>query len=380
VRDNPAFARPFGEFLAGLFSRDYFAFVQERTYQPLVTLFHWFTHGAPLAYRLAGLALHAANAALVYAIARRLLKRDRAALLAAALFAFFPAHTEALNFSAFKGHALAAAFIMATVLAFMEKRAAAAAGFFALALLSKETGLVALLLCAAHERGKLRRLAPLAAIGAAYLALRFVWLAPPPAFPSGFARPVVESFGFYVRMLALPWPLCLERTLPAAPLLYAWAAVFVLGVWAWRRSREALFFLAWIVAGLLPVLHLIPFANVTPVADRYLYLPAAGFALLLAGLYGKTARGERLLAGVLVAWASLTAARNLDYRSERALFEQTADRAPDNPRAQFLVANARFHDKDYAAARRGYERVLALTESPGARAALAELDRLEKKP
>ena len=35
-----------------------------------------------------------------------------------------------------------------------------------------------------------------------------------------------------------------------------------------------------------------------------------------------------------------------------------------------------FQEKDYAASRAAYERVLALTESPGARAALADIERL----
>ena len=396
VRDNPVFTLPFLSFWQGLTSRYYFEFVRERTYQPFVTLFHYFTHASPPVYRAAGLALHALNAALVFEIARRLTGRARTAAFAALLFAAFPAHTEALNFSAFKGHLLASFFILAIVIAVMEacggrgkldgKLTVATGCLLTFALLAKESGLVAVALAAAYVSlfvgARARRLAPLAAVfatlTAAYFTLRFAWLAPPPAFPGSFARPSLESLAFYVKTLVLPLPLCLERALPAGPLWLAWLAAFAAAAWTLRKSRQGLFCLAWIVLSLLPVLHLIPFANVSSVADRYLYLPAAGFALLLAHLYGREARGERFLGILLAVWTGLTFSRNLTYRSARALFEQTAACAPGNARAQFLDGNARFADRDYAGARAAYERVLALTDSEGARQALAEIDRLEK--
>ncbi|MDD5303058.1 MAG: hypothetical protein PHS14_08100, partial [Elusimicrobia bacterium] len=56
----------------------------------------------------------------------------------------------------------------------------------------------------------------------------------------------------------------------------------------------------------------------------------------------------------------------------------TASCAPRNARAQFLLGMICFQEKDYAASRAAYERVLALTDSPGARAALADIEREEK--
>ncbi|MEQ1917563.1 MAG: hypothetical protein ABL955_00060, partial [Elusimicrobiota bacterium] len=53
---------------------------------------------------------------LIYQLARRLDAGRRPAILAACLFAVFPAHTELLNFSAFKGHLFAASCIFAVVL------------------------------------------------------------------------------------------------------------------------------------------------------------------------------------------------------------------------------------------------------------------------
>lgn len=394
VRDNPAFRLPFGEFFSGLISRDYFSFVSERTYQPAVTLFHYASHSYPLIYRSFGLGLHFLNAVLIYQLARRLDAGRRPAILAAGLFAAFPASTELLNFSAFKGHLFAATSILAVLLAVIEMCAGKKNAslpfkicfFLILGFLSKETALIAVGLSfvyvALFARSEARRLkalgAAVAVICAAYLWYRFSYLTPPQSFPKRFEYSSLESLAFYLRTLAAPYPLCLERTLPSGPWWILWLAGFAAAVWFLRKSKEGLFALSWIVVSLMPVLHLIPFSNVSPVADRYLYLPAAGLCLLLAHRIGRTPRGEYALAGVLVIWTGITVSRNLTYRSTRALFEQTASCAPHNARAQFLLGMICFQEKDYGASRAAYERVLVLTDSPGARAALTDIEREEK--
>ncbi|MDD5302817.1 MAG: hypothetical protein PHS14_06865, partial [Elusimicrobia bacterium] len=288
VRDNPVFRLPFGEFWSGLISRDYFPFAAERTYQPAVTLFHYASHSFPLIYRSFGLGLHFLNAVLLYRVARRLDAGRRPAIFAACLFAVFPASTELLNFSAFKGHLFAASCILAVLLFVIEYCAdrkktslpLIICSFLILGLLSKESALVAvplsLIYVVLFARPEARRLkglgAALAAICAVYLWYRFSYLTPPRAFPRRFEYSSLESFAFYLRTLAAPYPLCLERTLPSGLWWIAWLGVFAAAAWLLRRSKEGLFALAWIVVSLMPFLHLIPFSNVSPVADRYLYL------------------------------------------------------------------------------------------------------------
>jgi len=393
VRDNPAFRLGLGEFLTGLFSRDYFSFASERTYQPLVTLFHYATHDHPFLYRAFGLGIHFLNAVLLYRVAQRLTAGRRPAIYAALLFAVFPAHTELLNFSSFKGHLFAASCVLAVLLSVIEHCADKVPPsfpfkiffFLILGLLSKESALVAVplsilyvVLFARPEFPRLKNLAAaVSAICAVYLLLRFSVLTPPRAFPRRFEYSSLESLAFYLRTLAVPYPLCLERTMPSGPWWLFWLGAFAAAVAFLRRSKEGLFSLAWIILALSPFLHLIPFSNVSPVADRYLYLPAAGLSLLLSHLLGRSERGALALAALLALWAPIAAARNLTYRSTRALFEQTASCAPQNARAQFLLGMICFQEKDYPAARAAYERVLALTESPGARAALLDIERAE---
>lgn len=385
VRDNPAFRLPLGEFLSGLFSRDYFSFANERTYQPLVTLFHYATHDQPLIYRAFGLGIHFLNAVLLYRVALALNAGRRPAFFAAILFAVFPASTELLNFSSFKGHLFAATCIFAVLLEVVRYCADTSKTplplklffFLILGLLSKESALVAVPLSLTYIAlfSDPRRMKPLAlgvsAICASYLLLRFAVLTSPRAFPRTFDHSSLESLSFYLRTLAVPYPLCLERTLPQAFWPFWLAAFAGLAVYL-RRSKESLFALSWIPITLLPFLHLISFSNVSPVADRYLYLPAAGLCLLLARL------PVPVLACLALLWSGITVSRNLTYRSTRALFEQTASCAPLNARAHFLHGMVCFQEKDYPAARAAYQRVLALTESPGARAALVDIERAEE--
>ncbi len=396
VRDNPVFRLSFGEFWSGLISKNYFSFALERTYQPVVTLFHYAFHSYPLIYRSFGLGLHVLNAVLLYQVARTLDAGRRPAILAALLFAAFPAHTELLNFSAFKGHLFAASCTLAVLLGVMQICAGKSkvtlpfkiCFFLIFGLLCKETALAAVLLSFIYvmlfARSETRRLRGLfigaAIVCAAYLRFRFFYLTAPAVFPAQFAYSPLESFAFYVRTLAVPYPLCLERSLPSGSWWPLWIAGFAALIWRLRKSKESLFALSWIAASLLPFLHLISFSNVSPIADRYLYLPAAGLSLLLAQKFGRSRRGEHALAGLLVIWAGLSVSRNLTYRSTRALFEQTASCAPQNARAQFLLGMICFQEKDYAASRAAYERVLALTDSAGARAALADIDRALSAP
>lgn len=379
VRDNPVFRLPAWEFFTGLLSPQYFSFAKERTFQPLVTLFHYFTHDKPLVYRLFGLFLHVVNAVLLGILAHKMSAGRRPAILASCLFAFFPAATELLNFSSFKGHLFAATCTLAILL--NAQSPVKVCFFLVMGLLSKESALVAVPLLFLygstinHSQFESIKSAavPGALISGAYLWYRFGFLDAPAPFPREFLYSSVESFAFYLRTLIIPYPLCLERTLPSGPWWILWVAAYGVAVFFARKSKPSLFALAWIPIALLPFLHFISFSNVSPVADRYIYLASGGFSLLLARHLN-----ERALIGVVVAYACLTGARNLTYRTPRVLYADTATCAPMNARAHFLHGNAAFHEGDYPAAKASYERVLTLTDSPGAREALENTERFLK--
>ncbi|MEK9145799.1 MAG: hypothetical protein AAB339_09340, partial [Elusimicrobiota bacterium] len=104
------------------FSREYLPLTGERSYQPLVTLFHLAAAGNLPLCRWAGIALHALNALLVFLLGLSLLGDPRRAFLAGLLFALYPPLSEAVDISAFKGHPLSFFFIMTAFLLWRKAR------------------------------------------------------------------------------------------------------------------------------------------------------------------------------------------------------------------------------------------------------------------
>lgn len=130
--------------------------------------------------------------------------------------------------------------------------------------------------------------------------------------------------------------------------------------------------------GALAFAVLAPTSSVIPIRDAVfehrMYLPQASVIALLVCLsylaWKRKAAGGAfplpVVAVALVAGAALgaaTFARNADYRSERAIWEDTAAKRPQNARAHANVASYFFEEGNYAAAEASYARSLAL--APG---------------
>lgn len=390
VEGAAIFQLPLRDFLRGLFSRNYLSMTGEGTYQPLVTLFHYATHGHPAWYRAFGVALHAINAGLVYGVARGVLKAAPvSAFLAAMLFALFPAHAETLIVSSFKGNLFAFMFSLASLLCWAHALESgrgpysygaltAAFLFFALALLSKETGILVpgllagySFLFARRKRPDLQRRAGLgAALAAAcYLFWRFRGLdtGPMPAAPHSPSL----LFGWYVKTLLWPHPLCRERLAPEGWRWHALTGLFLVSLWAARHRPEILFGLLLLALGLLPVIQRAQYYMDSPVADRFLYLSAAGLALAL-GLAARGPAATTALATTALIWGVLTVRRNFLYRDTRALYEQTVACAPGHFKAWGVLAENQLGRGELAAAQANARKAVELNPYyPGALRILA---------
>ena len=301
------------------------------------------------------------------------------AFIAALLFATHPIHTEAvawagaitdLSFTFFS--LLSIHFYMKTTEDLTDGHAEMAEGvsryrnyalsivFFSLAVLCKEPALTLPGILMAYDfslrRGSLQkyviRYTPYVIVACIYLALRFNALGSfSPVKVHGELAPyqlvinIFPLFVAYLQKLLLPVDLNAFHVLhPIASLLElkgiialivtaAYAAITVI---AYRKNRTAFLCLMLIFIPLLPVFY-IPALGESAFAERYLYLPSAGFVVLLvmslAWLQKKMAQyGLAIILGA-VSLAGLysfqTITRNPVWKDDLTLFADTVKKSPD---------------------------------------------------
>jgi len=394
------------------------------------------SHGAadPDVSHAINLLLHVLAAAALLLLGSRIGLGGFAASAAALLFAVHPVHVEAIANIVGRAEILAALFTFLSLLALaaairarsVGRRLAgscSAAGCLFLALGSKESAVVApllmLLLDLLHRpKGeqpwwqrafdRLAALGPSLAVVVLFLAMRTVALealfVPPAPHPMDNPLVALEGSGRLATALALAWraawllvfPVKLSAdysggVIPLQTQLLApgpLAGLAVLAGAAWLVARPwlgggraataarapaalsaALFLFPYLVVGNLLVLV------GTIFAERLLYLPSAGFCLLLALALRKVSegfpafgqrlepeRGLRRAGAVLVilvaAFALRSWERSHQWRDDETLFRSAAEVYPSSPRGHFIAAKAREEAGDSAAAVRGFERTL----------------------
>jgi tetratricopeptide (TPR) repeat protein len=392
----------------------------------------------PFAFHLSVVLAHAAAAALLWLLAVQLLDgapgAGAGALAAGLLFAVHPVHSESVAWAAGRSDVLATAFLLAALVLHgapvWSWGRGALTGIAALAALgAKETGVALYPLVLLRDllvrpvarplAVWIRGYAGLVAAGVVYVLLRrhalgeFVGTAPAMAPAHRSPLEVAAALGTYAGKLLWPWPLnayidqiVVTPWVVAAALLLAGAGVAAAWQWRARGRGLPLFALLWIVLTLVPSLAILWKIPDAPLAERYLYLPSAGFCLLVGDLVARNwarlpsrrARRAALVAGaaVLLVGAAGSALRCRVWHDDIALWEDTearsqvsgmaarslgtayqqAGRAAD-ARAAFARALTRRNDArglqtihnnlgtlammdgDYPAAQRAYEQALA---------------------
>jgi hypothetical protein len=397
VRDNEFIRDPAN--LAKVFSQSYWATAsaQERAedvhYRPLTTasyiLSASLTGGSPAAFRAVNVAVHALDAALVATLAMELGIGVAWALFAGLIFAIHPALTEAVAWVVGRAELLAAACSLGALLAWTRGRrmgrpglVVASAALLLCGLLFKESAAGAVGIAIAVELiradgGFPRRAgrtllaaAPLFAAVAAYFALRYAALGATHYedrvyFAGAAGWQVLLTMGkvvlYYLWLLLAPFRLrahydTLDFVIPATasdPIALAALALDALllvaiAIGLARRSLAAAA-VAWILAALGPYLHVVPFQWL--LGERFLYLAAGGYALLLAHLGERASR--HLAAGRASRWAPAVAAaiaaavlaprtvlRNRDWADEVTFFGKMAEQTPDLAAAHLCLGKA----------------------------------------
>jgi protein O-mannosyl-transferase len=383
----------------------------------------------PAGYRAVNLALHALAAALVFLLTRRVLGGGTSsgwpALLAGGLFALHPIHTEALGLVVGRSDLLAAVGTLGAVLLFLGARDREAAGdrggaarrdalaiaSFGLGFLAKENAVAAPFIVLAADltrpwradpggaaastrpRPAFRTHAAFATALAALVGLRTMVLGTigPAAFTHFVDNPIAHQpfpgslftalgvLARYAWLLVWPAHLAVDYSYAAiepvrsflSPWTLAGLAIGLAGIAAcaraWRRRPAEAFALAFAALAFAPVSNLIlPIGTI--MAERLLYLPSAGVAILagawaarLPAVAGGRARVAQVaFAVLLILCGVLSVTRLLDWKDERTLFRTAVAAQPQSARAQFNYGAASEGAGDDATAERAYETALAI--------------------
>ncbi len=332
---------------------------------------NWTLGPGELGFHLVNIALHALNAALLYLIGRELCvrwfgeteaARCRGAVIVATLvFALHPLATEAVTYISGRSSSMMASFYLGALLVYLRGGHWLVSGsLFILAAATRETAVTlpaALLLvelCGRerpHWRAILRRQGAhwtlLAAGGLVILFERHYFELISYGFTRrGLADNLLTQLDAVSYLIAGLLGLRGANIDPALPATSAWnatlavqaalfAALAAMGL-ANLRSRPWIGFgLLWFFVQLAPTNSIVPRLDVAN--DRQLYLAAWGLVFALAVQTVRLELPRRLVraaAAMLVGVLALASvARQLDYRSEIALWEADLARAPWNARA-----------------------------------------------
>ncbi|MBI5560925.1 MAG: tetratricopeptide repeat protein [Deltaproteobacteria bacterium] len=308
------------------------------------------------------------------------------ALIAALLFSTHPVHTEAVAWVSGIPELSFTLFYLISFYLYIKagevwgKRSILSVIFFFLAALSKETALTLPILLLAYdyslappltprERGRRlwRYLPYLIAAGINFMLRTYAigGFAPLKRHPElsnyGYFINIFPLFSRYLEKLILPLNLNAYYVLHPASSVFEWRVMlsviitlsFILGAYFLRRVNRAAFFsLLWIAVPILPVLY-IPALGENTFADRYLYLPSAGFVILLTLLLERIYYGRKfwrhtlsvaisILVVIIGLYCAGTVKRNTVWKDNYTLWLDAVEKSPDDAIPHGSLANAYF--------------------------------------
>jgi tetratricopeptide (TPR) repeat protein len=318
----------------------------------------------PGGYRMLNLILHALNGVLIFLLARGITGSTPAGWATTAIYLIHPVHTEAVVGIVGRSELLSAVLFFSSWVLFRQRRTWLSAAALFLSLLSKESAITfpaVMALDIWFSEGSFRkvllewkRFAAIAASEVAYLSLR-LWVLGSLTIPVSaqylgghwtlVQRELTSGRAFlkYFQLLLAPVELAGNYDFNAIPVANArnwdaWAALLLAGVlilaalhFARRQSVIGFGVLFFFVA-ILPVSNWILPTSVV-VAERFLYLPSFGFAIIVGSLWARLSdvRIRRLAAfGVIPAAVLLCVSHNYVWRNELSFFGHMVQVVPNN--------------------------------------------------
>lgn len=364
---------------------------QSNFYRPIQTVLYTLTYAwgglDPFLGHVVSIALHTLAGILVYLICVQLGLLPGVSLLAAALFATHPIHTEAVAWIAATPDLACGVFYFGSLLAFLKSDYGAELKWVAIsallllpALLSKEMAVTLPVVIFLYSFRRLtlgqqaKLLAPYAAVTAIYLAMRINALGFVATQHTNLTLSAVDwltlgvqVLGRYIWFAVIPHPLLAYHQIPLrlddrlVPFVVALAAVLGLSYFAWRK--RAFWFLAFAVM-LVPVFYFNGISTAF-MADRYLYIPSLAAVILMATACAAIPSRYALWIGwaVVAMFAVRSMDRNQDWRDGETIFSRTLESEPNIARIQLDLAKILLNRGDDNGARLRMEVALASMDS-----------------
>lgn len=360
----------------------------------------------PLAWHATTVLLHVLATAMAFLVARQILNNGVSAAFVALLFGLHPIHIESVAWVSGVTDPLMALFVFAAFWAWVrgvrepQRRwlwQALAAFFYAAGCLSKETALflpiavvVYDVLFARDQRtwtgvmSSTWRVWPFWVVAAAYVSVRAIvlrGLVHPDDIPLSHDLLTVPTiFWGYMRRLVWPVHLAVFYETPPVTSVLQWRfwlpmlALVLAGVVGWRiarRSRIAAFSFVWMIVFLLPAIIGLPaFPLGEWIHDRYLYLPAFGFCLLLVHavaqlpsereIFGLPATPAATVFIIAIAMALGTSWQQQYWANGYALFQHGEILQPNHALNKMHLANEVFRKGNLQGAEQLYVESLRL--------------------
>jgi hypothetical protein len=298
-----------------------------------------------IGYHAVNIALHLLAVWLLYGTLARFVG-GRAALIAAAVFAFHPIQTEPIEYVFARAIVLATIFCLLSMRSWRDGRYWAAAGWFTLALLSKEECVAFPLFLLLIRPALLPAVGMLclsvSAGGRVLLALKALHISGAGAAvgisPLTYLAAQGTVVARYFQLFLVPHGFTFDPDIPVARdwrAGLAWAVIVGVAALLWKCHPHG----RWFTAGLI---LLAPSSTIFPAqdlaADRRVYLPMVAFATLAGLLLVDVPR--RILIPLAVGLIAVSFGRTQVWRSEQTLWAEAVERAPKKLRPRILLARA----------------------------------------
>jgi predicted negative regulator of RcsB-dependent stress response len=337
--------------------------------RPMVLLSYFFDRAiwglSSFGYHLTNLLLHILVVLLVFSLGRRIFssQNEWGAFAAALIFALHPALTEAVQLPAYREDLLCVLFMLCCLRLSLSLARGALIGaviFMILAILSKESAVVTPLLIGwlciqiSDPIVPRRRWMGLVMATTIVAFLFIVWWASGPSVQAMAAAWNGSSLRFpsnlltapwiflqYLRLLVFPYPLAADYVVTPVTTLLNFrfvlgflSVILLIAVMVSVKKTPLAIGLGWLLIAFLPVSNVLPLFN--PMAERYLYLMAVGFVLVVGwGLQQLSSR--RMASLVLAILCALLAWRTMDrvkdWEDDYSIWLSTLSAQPQSARA-----------------------------------------------